>query len=160
MNTLRTGILMAALTGLFLAVGAALGGGTGVAIAFAMALAMNLFAYWNSDKVLLSMYGARQVDAVQRVHLNVEKQDLRFLQANRRERAVAVAEFAHHAQVLFRLAVLAQGAATRGLVVHDDDIHHVPSSVVECKLPAGASRASGGDSRIAGMEISLIHSLP
>ncbi len=63
MNTLRTGILMAALTGLFLAVGALVAGGTGMVIAFAMALAMNLFAYWNSDKVLLSMYGARQVDA-------------------------------------------------------------------------------------------------
>jgi heat shock protein HtpX len=63
MNTLRTGILMAALTGLFLTVGALLGGGTGVVIAFALALAMNLFAYWNSDKVLLSMYGAREVDA-------------------------------------------------------------------------------------------------
>ena len=63
MNTLRTGILMAALTGLFIAVGALLGGGTGVLIAFAIALAMNAFAYWNSDKVLLSMYGARQVDA-------------------------------------------------------------------------------------------------
>jgi len=63
MNTLRTGVLMAALTGLFLAVGALVGGGTGMVIAFAMALAMNLFAYWNSDKVLLSMYGARQVDA-------------------------------------------------------------------------------------------------
>lgn len=63
MNTLRTGILMAALTGLFLAVGALVGGGTGMLIAFGLALAMNLFAYWNSDKVLLSMYGARQVDA-------------------------------------------------------------------------------------------------
>jgi len=63
MNTLRTGILMAAMTGLFLAVGALLGGGTGVLIAFLFALGTNLFAYWNSDKVLLSMYGARQVDA-------------------------------------------------------------------------------------------------
>jgi heat shock protein HtpX len=63
MNTLRTGILMAAMTGLFLAVGALVGGGTGMMIAFGIALAMNLFAYWNSDKVLLSMYGARQVDA-------------------------------------------------------------------------------------------------
>jgi heat shock protein HtpX len=63
MNTLRTGILMAAMTGLFLAVGALVGGGTGMLIAFGIALAMNLFAYWNSDKVLLSMYGARQVDA-------------------------------------------------------------------------------------------------
>ena len=63
MNTLRTGILMAALTGLFLAVGGALGGAQGMAIALAFALATNLFAYWNSDKVLLRMYGARQVDA-------------------------------------------------------------------------------------------------
>ena len=63
MNTLRTGILMAAMTGLFLAVGALVGGSTGMLIGFAMALAMNLFAYWNSDKVLLSMYGAKPVDA-------------------------------------------------------------------------------------------------
>ena len=63
MNTLRTGILMAALTGLFLAVGGLIGGGQGMLIAFAFALMTNLFAYWNSDKVLLSMYGARQVDA-------------------------------------------------------------------------------------------------
>ncbi len=63
MNTLRTGILMAAMTGLFVAVGALVGGGTGMMIAFGMAAAMNIFAYWNSDKVLLSMYGAKQVDA-------------------------------------------------------------------------------------------------
>lgn len=63
MNTLRTGVLMAALTGLFLAVGGLVGGSTGMLIAFAFALATNLFAYWNSDKVLLSMYGAQQVDA-------------------------------------------------------------------------------------------------
>ena len=63
MNTLRTGILMAALTGLFLAVGAVIGGVNGMLIAFIFALGTNLFAYWNSDKVLLSMYGARQVDA-------------------------------------------------------------------------------------------------
>jgi heat shock protein HtpX len=63
MNTLRTGILMAALTGIFLAVGALLGGSTGMVIAFVFALATNLFAYWNSDRVLLSMYGARPLDA-------------------------------------------------------------------------------------------------
>src|ERR1700761_5276312 len=63
MNTLRTFVLMAALTALFLVVGAAIGGAHGMAIALAFALATNLFAYWNSDKVLLSMYGAREVDA-------------------------------------------------------------------------------------------------
>jgi heat shock protein HtpX len=63
MNTLRTGILMAALMGLFLVIGGMIGGAQGMLIAFVIAGGMNLFAYWNSDKVLLSMYGARQVDA-------------------------------------------------------------------------------------------------
>ena len=62
MNTLRTGLLMAALTGLFLAVGFLIGGGPGMVIAFLFAAGTNLFAYWNSDKMLLSMYGAREVD--------------------------------------------------------------------------------------------------
>ena len=63
MNTLRTAVLMVALTALFLAVGGAIGGAQGMMIALAFACATNLFAYWNSDKVLLSMYGARPVDA-------------------------------------------------------------------------------------------------
>ncbi len=63
MNTLKTGILMSLLTGLFLVVGALVGGSTGMAVAFVMAAGLNLFAYWNSDRMLLSMYGARQVDA-------------------------------------------------------------------------------------------------
>jgi heat shock protein HtpX len=63
MNTLKTGILMSLLTGLFLVVGALVGGSGGMLIAFVMAAGLNLFAYWNSDKMLLSMYGARQVDA-------------------------------------------------------------------------------------------------
>ena len=62
MNTLRTGLLMAALTGLFLAVGFVLGGGPGMVIAFLFAAGTNAFAYWNSDKMVLSMYGAREVD--------------------------------------------------------------------------------------------------
>jgi len=62
MNTLRTGLLMAGLTGLFLAVGFLIGGGPGMVIAFLFAAGTNLFAYWNSDKMLLSMYGAREVD--------------------------------------------------------------------------------------------------
>ena len=62
MNTLRTGILMAVLTGIFLVVGFLIGGGPGMVIAFLFAAGTNLFAYWNSDKMLLSMYGARPVD--------------------------------------------------------------------------------------------------
>ena len=59
----RTALLLAALTGLFVAVGYLLGGAGGMIFAFLLALAMNTFAYWNSDKVVLRMYGAREVDA-------------------------------------------------------------------------------------------------
>ena len=61
MNSLRTGVLLAGLTGLFLAVGFMLGGEAGLVIAFGVALAMNAFAYWNSDKLVLRMHGAREV---------------------------------------------------------------------------------------------------
>jgi heat shock protein HtpX len=63
MNLFKTVLMMSLMTGLFLVVGALIGGGPGMVIAFLFAAGMNLFAYWNSDKVLLSMYGARQVDA-------------------------------------------------------------------------------------------------
>jgi heat shock protein HtpX len=62
MNSLRTGMLMAALTGLFVGIGYLLGGGGGMMIAFLFAAGTNLFAYWNSDKVVLRMYGARPAD--------------------------------------------------------------------------------------------------
>jgi heat shock protein HtpX len=61
MNILKTFFLMVGLMGLFLFVGHALGGQTGMAYAFILACVMNLFSYWFSDKVVLSMYGAKPV---------------------------------------------------------------------------------------------------
>lgn len=63
MNYLRTAILLAAMTGLFLAIGFMLGGEAGMAIALVFAIATNAFAYWNADRMVLRMYGAREVDA-------------------------------------------------------------------------------------------------
>jgi heat shock protein HtpX len=63
MNVMRTGFLLAALTGLFLAVGYLLGGSSGMFIALAFSIATNLFAYWNGDKMVLSMHAAEQVTA-------------------------------------------------------------------------------------------------
>ena len=63
MNTARTAILLAGLTSLFLAVGFLIGGESGMLIALAVAIATNAFAYWNSDKMVLRMYGAQPVDA-------------------------------------------------------------------------------------------------
>jgi heat shock protein HtpX len=62
MNYVRTALLLAALTALFMVVGYAIGGQTGMTIAFGLALASNFFAYWNSDRMVLSMYGAQEVD--------------------------------------------------------------------------------------------------
>jgi heat shock protein HtpX len=62
MNAIRTGILMAFLTGLFLAAGYLIGGQSGMVFAFVLAAGMNFYAYWNSDKLVLRMYRAREVD--------------------------------------------------------------------------------------------------
>ena len=61
MNIFRTGILLAAMTALFMACGWLLGGGGGMVMALGIAAVMNLFAWWNSDKVVLRMYRAREV---------------------------------------------------------------------------------------------------
>src|SRR5258705_7591229 len=62
MNSLRTAILLAGLTALFMGVGYLIGGASGAIIALLIAAATNLFAYWNSDRMVLSMYGAHEVD--------------------------------------------------------------------------------------------------
>ena len=63
MNFARTGLLLAALTGILVAMGGLIGGATGMVIALAVAAAMNLFSLWQSDKMVLRMYGAQEVDA-------------------------------------------------------------------------------------------------
>ncbi|OQM73824.1 zinc metalloprotease HtpX [Manganibacter manganicus] len=62
MNTLRTAVLLAAMTALFMGVGYLLGGSGGMMIALVIAAGMNLFSYWNADKMVLAMNHAVQVD--------------------------------------------------------------------------------------------------
>ena len=61
MNTLKTTILMALLTGIMIAVGGAFGGNHGAAIMLVFSLGMNFFSYWFSDSIVLKSYGAREV---------------------------------------------------------------------------------------------------
>ena len=61
MNYVKTALLLAALTGFFLVAGYMLGGQSGLMLAFVAALGMNLFAYWNSDKMVLRMSNAHEV---------------------------------------------------------------------------------------------------
>jgi len=61
MNYMRTAILLAGMTALFMGCGFMIGGQQGMFIALVLAAGMNFFAYWSSDKMVLRMYGARQV---------------------------------------------------------------------------------------------------
>ncbi len=63
MNGFKTTMLLAALTALFMALGFTLGGSRGAFIALVVAFGMNIFTFWNADKIVLRMHRARQVDA-------------------------------------------------------------------------------------------------
>ena len=62
-NLLKTAVLMAAITALFMLVGRMIGGPAGMAFALLLAIGMNVFSYWFSDKLVLRMVNAREVDA-------------------------------------------------------------------------------------------------
>ena len=61
-NLMKTAILMAAITALFMAIGSMLGGRQGMMLALIVALGMNFFSYWFSDTMVLKMYNAQEVD--------------------------------------------------------------------------------------------------
>ena len=61
MNLVRTAMLIAFMTALFMAIGYVIGGAGGMMIALAVAVAMNAFSYWNSDKMVLRMHNAVEV---------------------------------------------------------------------------------------------------
>lgn len=65
MNWTKTAILLAGLTAMFVAIGGLIGGPTGMFLAFLFAAATNAFAYWNSDKMVLRMYGAQEIGVQQ-----------------------------------------------------------------------------------------------
>ncbi len=65
MNSLKTTLLLAALTGLLLAIGYSFGGTRGMTIMFVISILMNFVSFWYSDKIVLNMYGAREVNPQQ-----------------------------------------------------------------------------------------------
>lgn len=69
MNILRTGMLLAALTALFMGTGYLIGGTSGMVLALVFAVGTNLFTYWNSDKLALRMHGAQPVSRMSQPEL-------------------------------------------------------------------------------------------
>jgi heat shock protein HtpX len=182
MNTLRTGLLLAVMTGLFVAVGALVGGSQGVLIAFGMALAMNAFAYWNSDKVLLRMYGARQVDAasapelfrmIERLAQNAAiPMPKVYIMENPQPNAFATGRDPQHAAVAFTTGIIEQlsseelaGVAAHELahIKHRDTLTMTITAVIAGAISMLANMAffMGGDRRNqpGGMAIMLVVTL-
>lgn len=75
-NLLKTAVLMAAITALFMAIGAFMGGRSGMMIALTVAVGMNFFSYWFSDKLVLKMYNAQEVDETSAPQFHRMVQDL------------------------------------------------------------------------------------
>jgi len=69
-NNMKTLFLLAGLTALMVFLGKVIGGQSGMMVAFILALGMNFFSYWFSDKLILRMYGAQEVDAAQAPELH------------------------------------------------------------------------------------------
>ena len=182
MNTLRTGLLLAVMTGLFVAVGALVGGSQGVLIAFGIALAMNAFAYWNSDKVLLRMYGARQVDAasapelfrmIERLAQNAAiPMPKVYIMENPQPNAFATGRDPQHAAVAFTTGIIEQlsseelaGVAAHELahIKHRDTLTMTITAVIAGAISMLANMAffMGGDRRNqpGGMAIMLVVTL-
>jgi len=131
MNIVRTGVLMAALSALFLFVGFLIAGEAGMVVALLFATGTNLYAYWNSDRVLLSMYGAKQVDEttapelVHTVHQLVAQADMPipkvFIVDNPQPNAYATGRSPQHASVCVTTGLLARvtGEELAGVVAHE-----------------------------------------
>src|SRR5262245_23269120 len=72
-NVVKTALLLGTLSGLVMLVGEVIGGGQGLVFGFFFAVAMNFGSYWFSDKIVLSMYGAREVGPDNRLYQIVQR---------------------------------------------------------------------------------------
>lgn len=115
-NWMKTAILMAAIVGLFGVIGAALGGQSGMMVALGFALLMNFGAYWFSDKLVLKMYNAREVDAVSAPEFYTMVEALAQKAAMPMPRVYIIDEEAPNAFATGRSPEHAAVAATTGLL--------------------------------------------
>jgi len=115
-NLLKTAILMAAITALFMAIGALLGGQTGMMLALAVAVAMNFFSYWYSDKLVLKMYNAQEVDETSAPHFYRTVRELAQKAGLPMPRVYLISEDAPNAFATGRNPEHAAVAATTGIL--------------------------------------------
>lgn len=115
-NIMKTAILMAAITALFMVIGAMLGGWQGMMLALLFALGMNFFSYWFSDKMVLRMYNAQQVDAASAPQFYAMVQELAQRAGLPMPRVYLIQEDAPNAFATGRNPEHAAVAATTGIL--------------------------------------------
>lgn len=115
-NWLKTSILMAGIVALFGAIGAALGGAQGMLLALLLGGAMNVFAYWFSDKMVLRMYNAQEVDEASSPYLYNMVKDLAARAGLPMPRVYLIDEAQPNAFATGRNPEHAAVAATTGIV--------------------------------------------
>jgi heat shock protein HtpX len=115
-NIMKTAILMAAITALFMVIGAMLGGRQGMMLALLFALGMNFFSYWFSDKMVLRMYNAQQVDAASAPQFYAMVQELAQRAGLPMPRVYLIQEDAPNAFATGRNPEHAAVAATTGIL--------------------------------------------
>jgi len=115
-NMMKTAVLMAAITALFMAIGSLLGGRSGMMMALLFALGMNFFSYWFSDKLVLKMYNAHEVDATSAPQFHAMVQDLAQRAGLPMPRVYLIDEDAPNAFATGRNPEHAAVAATTGIL--------------------------------------------
>ena len=135
MNFVRTAILLAALTALLTGLGYLIGGRGGALIAFFVAAATNFFAYWNSDRLVLSMHGAQEVDEEMEpeiVHMVADLADRAglpmprvYLMDNPQPNAFATGRNPRHAAVAATTGLLEMLSPEEGAGVMAHELAHI-----------------------------------
>jgi len=115
-NLLKTAVLMAAITALFMAVGSFIGGQQGMVVALLIALGLNFFSYWFSDKLVLKMYNAQEVDETSAPQFHAMVRELATRAGLPMPRVYVIDEAAPNAFATGRNPQHAAVAATTGIM--------------------------------------------
>jgi heat shock protein HtpX len=159
MNTIKTGVLLALMTALFIVIGGAIAGQQGMIYAFVLALIMNFVSYWFSDKIVLSMQGAQELQesdapelfrSVERLTANAGLPMPRiYVIPGDQPNAFATGRGPHHAAVAVTQSIMALLTPSELEAVLGHELGHVKNR--DILISTVAATVAGGISLMASI---------